>query len=105
MENQEATEKLLAALRHPVRREMLVKVVALGTEVSPRGLAEEVSLPLSNASYHVRVLVDCGALRLVDLRQVRGSLKHFYEPTELLEHPVARATLGLDNEGDTDQGS
>ena len=34
--------------------------------------------PLSNVSYHVRVLADCGVLELVRTRQVRGSMQHFY---------------------------
>lgn len=68
---------LLIALRHPLRRTIL-SVLAGDEPRSPRELAERLDQPLSNLSYHVRVLVDCGALKLVRTQQVRGSTQHFY---------------------------
>ncbi len=85
------THNLLVALKHPLRREIL-KTMAAG-ETSPRDLAKTLDRPLSNVSYHVRVLLDCGVLELVRTRQVRGSMQHFYK--SLVEEDWARHILGL----------
>jgi DNA-binding transcriptional ArsR family regulator len=82
---------LLVALKHPLRREIL-KTMATG-ETSPRDLAKTLDRPLSNVSYHVRVLVDCGVVELVRTRQVRGSMQHFYR--SLVEEDWARHILGI----------
>jgi DNA-binding transcriptional ArsR family regulator len=71
------THELLIALRHPLRREILKQMVG-GKAISPRELATILERPLSNVSYHVRVLVECRVLTLVRTRQVRGSTQHFY---------------------------
>lgn len=71
--------KLLGALRHPLRREIL-RLMAEREPTSPRELSTTLSQPLSNVSYHVRVLASCGALELVGTKQVRGSMQHFYRP-------------------------
>jgi hypothetical protein len=101
-ETTETTEKLLAALRHPIRRRILTKVLELDRPMSPRGLANELDMPLSNVSYHARVLVARDLFRLVDLQPVRGSIQHFYEATDLVEHPLAKATLRLSDGGAKD---
>jgi DNA-binding transcriptional ArsR family regulator len=93
MNEQDATEKVLVALRHPVRRQILVWVVQQSRPVSPRDLAEQLRMPLSNASYHARVLAQCDVLKLVDLSPKRGPIQHFYEPGELVEHPMVKAAL------------
>ena len=62
--------------------------------ISPRELAELLSEPLSNISYHVRVLANCEALELVGTRAVRGSTQHFYQAT--VEPAWARSALGVD---------
>jgi DNA-binding transcriptional ArsR family regulator len=68
---------LLIALRHPLRRRILT-VAKWRDVVSPRALADELREPLSNVSYHVRVLADCKAVTLVYTKPVRGSMQHFY---------------------------
>lgn len=88
------TNSLLTALRHPLRREIL-QAMQDGQPISPRELATNLEQPLSNISYHVRVLVDCGVLKLVRTKQVRGSMQHFYQAT--LETDWARFALGLDD--------
>jgi DNA-binding transcriptional ArsR family regulator len=88
-----ATDDLLTALGHPLRRRILREMTRAG-KASPRELAETLSEPLSNVSYHVRVLADCEALRLVGTRPVRGSTQHFYRAT--VEPEWARSALGLD---------
>jgi len=83
---------LLIALRHPLRRQIL-RVMAAHDPISPRQISDELRQPLSNVSYHVRVLADCAAVTLVDTAPVRGSMQHFYSPA--IEEPWALAALGL----------
>ena len=66
---------------HPLRNRAL-RELAEGT-YSPKELAIQFDLPLSNVNYHVRVLADSEAIRLVRTAQQRGSTEHFYEATEL----------------------
>jgi DNA-binding transcriptional ArsR family regulator len=89
--------ELLIALRHPLRRQIL-RAMAEQDPISPRQISDELRQPLSNVSYHVRVLADCGAVTLVDTAPVRGSMQHFYSPA--IEEPWALAVLGLSGEGE-----
>jgi DNA-binding transcriptional ArsR family regulator len=88
--------ELLIALRHPLRRQIL-RAMAETDPISPRQISDELREPLSNVSYHVRVLADCGAVTLVDTEPVRGSMQHFYSPA--IEEPWALAVLGLSEDG------
>lgn len=83
---------LLAALRHPLRRQIL-RLMASEETISPRQLSTLLELPLSNVSYHVRVLVDCDAVSLDRMVPVRGSTQHFYRTA--IDAPWAREILGL----------
>jgi DNA-binding transcriptional ArsR family regulator len=88
---------LLAALRHPLRREILRQMV--GQEaISPRELSTALSQPLTNVSYHVRVLAECAAISLVSTKPTRGSIQHFY--CLAIEATWAREVLGLDGKGE-----
>ncbi|HEY2334073.1 MAG TPA: helix-turn-helix domain-containing protein [Solirubrobacterales bacterium] len=71
---------LFTALGHPARRRVLRKMIQGGGEVSPRELAASLSEPLGAVSYHVRVLAECKAVKLVRTERVRGSTQHFYRP-------------------------
>ena len=52
---------------------------------------------VSNVGYHVRVLLDYGAVEIVAEEKRRGSVEHFYEATSLVDEvPWARAALGLE---------
>lgn len=93
--------ELLIALRHPLRRQILRAMVETDP-ISPRQVADALKEPLSNVSYHVRVLADCGAVTLVDTTPVRGSMQHFYSPT--IDEPWALAVLGLSENGETTPG-
>src|ERR1700761_266954 len=84
--------ELLIALRHPLRRQIL-RTMAAQDPISPREISDELREPLSNVSYHVRVLADCGAVTLVDTAPVRGSMQHFYSPA--IDEPWALEALGL----------
>lgn len=89
-------DDLLVALRHPVRRDIL-REMAGKEAISPREIASALHQPLSNVSYHVRVLAECAAVSLVSTKPVRGSMQHFYRTA--IEAPWARQVLGLDPEG------
>ncbi|HEY6550288.1 MAG TPA: helix-turn-helix domain-containing protein [Solirubrobacterales bacterium] len=69
---------LFTALAHPVRRRILRKMIEGGGQISPRELAIDLDEALSALSYHVRVLAECEAIKLVRTKQIRGSTQHFY---------------------------
>jgi DNA-binding transcriptional ArsR family regulator len=94
-------EELLVALRHPLRRQIL-KAMVRREPISPREISDELRQPLSNVSYHVRVLADCGVVTLVDTTPVRGSMQHFYSPT--IEEPWALEVLGISENGESTPG-
>ena len=72
-----AQEVLVKALNHPVR----VKALTILTErtASPKEISEEIDAPLSNVSYHVRVLEELGLIEIMEEESVRGSVAHFYK--------------------------
>jgi len=75
------------ALNHPVR----VKALTILTEkiASPKEIAAQIDTPLSNVSYHVRVLDELGLIEIVEEESVRGSVAHFYKAVErpLIDNP------------------
>ena len=93
--------ELLIALRHPLRRQIL-RVMAERDPISPREISDRLRQPLSNVSYHVRVLADCGAATLVDTAPVRGSMQHFY--SSAIDEPWALAVLGLSEDDEATPG-
>lgn len=60
-------------------------VIAAPEPRSPTDLAEEISEPLSNVGYHVRLLEQYGALRLAGTEPVLGALKHYYVSGPLIQ--------------------
>jgi DNA-binding transcriptional ArsR family regulator len=88
----------LALIKHPLRRKTLVLFVErTGEPLTPDGVSKELSVPLNNVSYHIRVLADAGALILLDERPVGGSLQHFYvvNDDKVTRVPWMRGALGL----------
>lgn len=83
---------LLVALRHPLRRRIL-REMADGRTTSPRELSVVLRQPLSNVSYHVRVLAACAAVTLIETKPARGSIQHFYRSA--VDAPWARQVLEL----------
>ncbi|MDQ2631926.1 MAG: helix-turn-helix domain-containing protein [Actinomycetota bacterium] len=78
--------------------------MADGRAISPRELSDTLQRPLSNVSYHVRVLAERGVVTLVKTEPVRGSVQHYYRST--VDAPWARQVLGLgEDEGDGAEGS
>lgn len=92
-------EQLLKALQHPTRRRILR---AMGEDtLSPCELSDTLEEPLSNVSYHVRVLAGCGAVSLAATKPVRGSMQHFYR----LNVEVDWVRSALEADSDSDQSS
>ncbi|MFL5873693.1 MAG: helix-turn-helix domain-containing protein [Solirubrobacterales bacterium] len=85
-------EQLLAALGHPLRRRIL-RAMADSSPVSPRELSDALAQPLSNVSYHVRVLVQSKAVTLVGTKPARGSIQHFYRSN--VQAPWAQEVLAM----------
>lgn len=71
-----AETKIARALNHPLRVELL----ALLNErpAAPVELSKLLDVPLSNVSYHVRVLRDLDCIEEVEKEAVRGSVKTTY---------------------------
>jgi DNA-binding transcriptional ArsR family regulator len=80
-------EVLVKALNHPVR----VKALTILTEkiASPKEISAQLEMPLSNVSYHVRVLDELGLVEIVEEESVRGSVAHFYKAVDrpLIDNP------------------
>lgn len=95
--NRSDDNDLLVALRHPLRRAIL-REMADEDAISPREIAAALCKPLSNVSYHVRVLADCAAVSLVNTKPARGSMQHFYRVA--IEAPWALEVLRLDGKDD-----
>ncbi|HMJ72018.1 MAG TPA: hypothetical protein VK471_01500 [Solirubrobacterales bacterium] len=56
-----------------------------GRTLSPKDLSLELQAPLSTVNYHVTELRRSNLVKVVDERQVRGAIEHFYrviEPSE-----------------------
>jgi DNA-binding transcriptional ArsR family regulator len=68
--------RLVKALAHPLRVSILR--VLEDRVASPSEIATELSAPLGNVSYHVRVLERAGLLKLARTRQRRGAIEHYY---------------------------
>jgi hypothetical protein len=67
--------------------------------ISPLEISRKLRLPLANVSYHVRVLAKNKALRLMRTKQVRGSVQHFYRPSQkFLASPMVAMVVGLDQD-------
>lgn len=81
-----ASRELVFTLNHELRRRILRLLLRLpqDSSASPVEISEALGRPLSNVSYHFRVLIDKGAVFLTETRQVRGSIEHFYRPTAMV---------------------
>jgi DNA-binding transcriptional ArsR family regulator len=90
-----STQDLMAALAHPLRREIVREMID-GPASSPRDMSELLDDTLSNIAYHFRVLADSGVLRLVRTQPVRGSTQHFYEVSVDAEWVRALLAAGED---------
>jgi DNA-binding transcriptional ArsR family regulator len=77
----EEEERLKKALSHPLRAQALP--LFDGRPISPNQVARQLDVDVSRLAYHVRVLRQLGCIELVETKQKRGALEHFYRATEL----------------------
>ena len=79
-ERRSPTHNRLVAMSHPLRAQVL-NVLSERT-ASPKEIADQLGEPIPNVSHHAKRLVQLGCAELVDKRQVRGAIEHFYRATE-----------------------
>src|SRR4051794_13068602 len=79
-ERRTPTQNRLVAMSHPLRARVLK--VLNERVASPKEIADELGEPIPNVSHHAKRLVQLGCAELVDKRQVRGAIEHFYRATE-----------------------
>jgi DNA-binding transcriptional ArsR family regulator len=71
-----ADPQLVKALSHPLRARAL-PLFADGP-ISPNQVAKRLKVDVTSLAYHVRVLRELGCIELVETKQRRGALEHFY---------------------------
>src|ERR1700742_1094431 len=74
--------RYVRAISHPVRMRLLA--ILEKEPASPKMLAERLSIALGTIAYHIRTLNSLGLLELVDTKQRRGAVEHYYQAKE---HP------------------
>lgn len=80
-------ERLARANTHPLRVSILeVLNIDGGRILSPKDLSLELQAPLSTVNYHVTELRHSNLVKVVDERQVRGAIEHFYRSVESSEN-------------------
>lgn len=75
-EGGEVDQQLVRALAHPLRVEIL-RQLEEGPS-GPKRLADRMGEMLGNVSYHMRVLLKCDCIELVETIPQRGALEHIY---------------------------
>jgi Helix-turn-helix domain len=85
-------ERLARANTHPLRVSIL-EVLSLdgGRTLSPKMLSVELRAPLSTVNYHVTELRNSDLVKVVDERQVRGAVEHFYRAVDIPEKGPGKA--------------
>jgi predicted MarR family transcription regulator len=74
-------EKLVPHIIHPLKVTILEAMLWIDQPLSSTDLVKVIDdeeFPLSNISYHVRKLLEAGAIKEVRNRQVRGATETFY---------------------------
>lgn len=92
------TKNLNKALMHPLRVNLLLRIVKAG-RTSPNLLSQELDMNLNRVAYHVRILQDYDAITLVDEKKRRGATEHFYSvnpDSELITHLLGQTLSGAD---------
>lgn len=91
--NDGAMQKTAKALAHPLRVRILEEMG--DGEASPNQLRQVLDEPLGNVSYHMKELVEFGAIAPTKTEPRRGAVEHFYRRTGAIV-PVADANGALD---------
>ena len=76
-EGGEVDQRMVRALAHPLRVEIL-RQLEEGPS-SPKQLADRIDEALGNVSYHVKVLLTCECVELSHTIPRRGAVEHFYK--------------------------
>lgn len=88
-------ERLARANTHPLRVSILeVLHIDDGRILSPKDLSLELQAPLSTVNYHVTELRRSNLVEVVDERQVRGAMEHFYRAVDSGEKASRRKKRG-----------
>lgn len=88
-------ELLARANTHPLRVSILeVLSIDSGRTLSPKDLSLELQAPLSTVNYHVTELRHSNLVQVVDERQVRGAIEHFYRLVESSENGTKHGKKG-----------
>lgn len=80
VEELKPSQRVAIGISHALRCNIL-SILSVRT-ASPIEMALDLGVPVSDLSYHVRVLRDAGFIEVVGERPVRGSTEHFYRATE-----------------------
>ncbi len=91
--------KLIRALDHELRRQILRQLDESEEPQSPVKISKGLGKHLTNVSYHTSVLCQLGAVAEVAQGQVRGALEHFYVST-VEDNPPIQALLEETREAD-----
>ncbi len=87
--------RLLEALRHPLRRDLLRLVTERGA-LSPIRAAREVERPVSVVGYHLRELAKEGVVVVLDDESATSTLERLYVPADAVRNaPAVREAIGL----------
>lgn len=83
MSNYEMLENtaLVRALAHPLRAKMLY--IMQERPASPKEMAAEFGVPLSNVAYHVQILRKLKVIKLVRKTPRRGAIEHHYTVNQI----------------------
>ncbi len=84
-------ERLARANTHPLRVSVLeVLHIDDGRILSPKDLSLELQAPLSTVNYHITELRHSNLVEVVDERQVRGAMEHFYRAVDSEKGPIRK---------------
>lgn len=75
------------AENHILRRQILTHMAA-EEPISPNRLSVALAAPLGNVSYHMKTLLECGAVELHSTEPRRGAVEHFYVRVEAMRGRV-----------------
>jgi hypothetical protein len=79
-QREQARRNRSIAMSHPLREK--IHLILTERTASPKEISDEIGLPVPNVSHHMKRLVKLDCAQLVDKRQVRGAIEHFYRATE-----------------------
>lgn len=97
MAKRDPNQALLDALRHPLRRSLLRRLVQSEDRMGSRELARTEEQPLSSVSYHLAQLAELGAIEPAGDLQIGFSFSQFYRPTPWAKESVeVLSALGLE---------